>query len=53
MRLLLEINVTDGKNDKYDKDFCKRLKNKCATKISVNSTVFQYYSFYMSLPRNT
>jgi len=27
MRMLLEINFTDAKNDKYDNDFCKKLKN--------------------------
>jgi len=52
MRMLLEINFTDAKNEKYD-GFCKRLKNKCATQIPVNSTVFWYYLFYMNLPRNT
>ena len=49
MRMFLKINFTDANNDKYDYDFCKRLKYKCVTQIPANSTVFLYYSFYMNL----
>jgi len=45
MRMLSEINFTDAKNDKYDNDFCKRLKNKCATHIPVKVQHFGIIHF--------
>ena len=49
-QLILKINFTDAKNDKYDNHCCDRRTNKCATEIPFNNTIFEL--FYESLPHD-